>query len=63
MSRYYSCRQTLQRTISNICHAGQYIIIEYTQRIHVVQAQHGNASSHTAALGLLNAANNSITCC
>jgi len=27
---------TLQRTISNICHAGQYIIIEYTQRIHVV---------------------------
>jgi len=26
----YNCRQTLQRTVSNICHAGQYIIIEYT---------------------------------
>jgi len=53
MSLYYNCRQTLQRTISNICRAGQYIIIEYTQRIHVVQ--HGNVNSHTGALGLLNA--------
>jgi len=25
---YYNCRQTLQRTISNICHAGQYTIID-----------------------------------
>jgi len=55
MSLYYNCRQTLQRTISNICHAGQYIIIEYTQRIHVVQR--GNVSSHTGALGLLNTVN------
>jgi len=55
MFLYYNCRQTLQRTISNICHAGQYIIIEYTQRIHV--AKHGNVSSHTGALGLLNAVN------
>jgi len=51
-------RQTLQRTISNICHAGQNTIIEYTQRIHVVQ--HGNVSSHTEAL-LLNAVQTETT--
>jgi len=55
MSLYNNCRQTLQRTIKNICHAGQYILIEYTQSIHVVQ--HVNVSSHTGALGLLNAVN------
>jgi len=55
MSLYYNCRQTLQRTISNICHAGQYITIEYIQRIHVVQ--HGNVSSRSGTLGLLNAVN------
>jgi len=55
---YYNCRQTLQRTISNICHARQYTIIEYTQRIHAVQ--HGNVSSHTGAL-LLNAAQTETT--
>jgi len=55
MSLYYNCRQTLQRTISNICHARQYIITEYTQRIRIVQ--HGNVSSNTGAIGLLNAVN------
>jgi len=35
-----------------------YTIIEYTQRIHVVQ--HGNVSSHTRAL-LLNAAQTETT--
>jgi len=55
---YYNCRQTLQRTISNICHAGQYTIIEYTQRTHVVQ--HGNVSSHTEAV-LLNAVQTETT--
>jgi len=48
ISSSYNCRQTLQRTMSNICHAGQYTIIEYTQRIHIVQ--HGNVSSHIGAL-------------
>jgi len=55
---YYNCRHTLQRTFSNICHAGQYTIIEYTQRIHAVQ--HGNVSSYIGAL-LLNAVQTETT--
>jgi len=40
-----------------------HIVIEYTQRIGLHVVQHSNVSSHTGALGLLNAVNNSITCC
>jgi len=43
----------------NICHAGQYIIIKHkTHAMYTTHAvQHGNISSQTAALGLLNAVN------
>jgi len=51
-------REVKKRVRVDICHAGQYTIIEYTQRIHVVQ--HSNISSHTEAL-LLNAVQTETT--